>query len=432
MFVDRAVIYMKAGDGGNGSVAFRREKYEPEGGPAGGDGGKGGDIILCVDEGINTLLDFKYRRKFLAERGENGMRKRMFGRQGEDTIIPIPPGTMIYDDDSGKLLADMTVQGQEFVAAKGGRGGRGNVKFMSNQNKAPDFAEKGELGQERNIRMELKLLADVGLVGFPNVGKSTLISRVSAARPKIANYHFTTLSPNLGVVRVGDDNAFVMADIPGLIEGAHEGVGLGDEFLRHIERTRVILHVLDMSGSEGRDPVEDFYKINEELKKYNPRLAERVQLVAGNKMDVPTSEENLERLKAELGDQYEVFPISAATGEGLKPLIYRLGELLRDIPHPILVTPEEEEIVIRPEFAEEDEITVKLDEDGAYLVTGFRANEKIQRTDFNNENAVRRLLRILKNMGLYTMLRERGIKEGATVRVGPMDFEYIDESRIED
>lgn len=432
MFVDRAVIYIKAGDGGNGSVAFRREKYEPEGGPAGGDGGKGGDVILHVDEGINTLLDFKYKRKFIAEHGENGMRKKMFGRQGEDIVIPVPPGTMVYDNDSGKLLADLTVHGQEFVAAKGGRGGRGNVKFMTNQNKAPDFAEKGEPGQERNIRLELKLLADVGLVGYPNVGKSTLISRVSAARPKIANYHFTTLSPNLGVVRVGEDNAFVMADIPGLIEGAHEGIGLGDEFLRHIERTRVILHVLDLSAQEGRDPIEDFYKINDELKKYNPRLAERVQLVAGNKMDVPEAEENLERLKTELGEQYEIFPISAATGEGLKPLIYRLGELLRDIPHPILVTPEEEEVVIRPEFVEEDEITIKVEEDGAYLVTGYKVEEKIQRTDFNNENAVRRLLRILKNMGLYDMLRERGVQEGDTVRVGPMDFDYIDESRIDD
>lgn len=432
MFVDHAVIYVKAGDGGDGAVCFRREKYEPEGGPAGGDGGKGGDVILRVDEGINTLLDFKYRRRFISERGEKGMRKKMYGRQGEDTVVNVPPGTMVFDEDSGKLLADLTVHGQEFVAAKGGRGGRGNVKFMTNQNKAPDFAEKGEPGQERNIRLELKLLADVGLVGYPNVGKSTLISKVSAARPKIANYHFTTLSPNLGVVRVGDDRAFVMADIPGLIEGAHEGIGLGDEFLRHIERTRVIVHVLDLSGTEGRDPIEDFYRINDELKKYNPRLAERVQLVAGNKTDIPAAEENLARLKAELGEAYEIFPISAATGEGLKPLIYRLGDLLQEIPHPILITPEEEEVVIRPEFTEEPEIAIRRGDDGAYLVTGLRVEEKIQRTDFNNEHAVRRLLRILKNMGLYTMLRESGLEEGDTVRVGPMDFEYIEESRIED
>lgn len=432
MFVDRAIIYVKAGDGGNGMVSFRREKYEPEGGPAGGDGGKGGDIILRVDEGVNTLLDFKYRRKFLAERGENGMRKKMYGRQGEDIMIPVPPGTMVFDDLTGKLLADMTIHGQEFLAAKGGRGGRGNVKFMTNQNKAPDFAEKGEPGQERNIRLELKLLADVGLVGYPNVGKSTLISRVSAARPKIANYHFTTLTPNLGVVRVGDDHAFVMADIPGLIEGAHEGVGLGDEFLRHIERTRVILHVLDLGGTEGRDPVEDFYKINEELQKYNPRLAERVQIVAGNKMDIPSAEENLQRLQAELGEQYEIFPISAATGKGLKPLIHRLGELLREIPHPILLTPEEEEVVIRPEFIEEKEITIQREDDGAFLITGYKVEEKIHRTDFNNENAVKRLLRILKGMGLYELLRESGVQEGDTVRLGPMDFEYIDEGRIDD
>lgn len=431
MFVDRAVIYVKGGDGGHGMVSFRREKYESEGGPDGGDGGKGGDVIFKVNEGLNTLLDFKYRRKFEADRGENGMHKKMYGRAGEGVIVQVPPGTIIYDEDSGKLLADLTEHDEEFIAAKGGRGGRGNVKFMTNQHKAPDFAEKGEPGQERNLRLELKLLADVGLVGFPNVGKSTLISRVSAARPKIANYHFTTLTPNLGVVQAGEQT-FVMADIPGLIEGAHEGVGLGDEFLRHIERTRVILHIIDLAGLEGRDPIEDFHVINRELKNYNPRLAERAQIVAGNKTDLPMAEENLERLQAELGDKYEIYPISAATGEGLKPLMYRLAELLQELPQPILVTPEEEEVIIRPEFMEKEKVAIKREDDGAYLVTGTIVEERISRTDFNNESAIKRLLRSLRGHGMYDLLRAKGIKEGDTVRIGPMDFEFIEESRLDD
>ena len=431
MFVDRATIFVKGGDGGHGMVSFRREKYEPEGGPDGGDGGKGGDVIFRVNEGLNTLLDFKYRHKFEADRGENGMHKKMYGRQGEDTVVQVPPGTMVYDDETGKLLADLTHHEEEFIAAKGGRGGRGNVKFMTNQHKAPDFAEKGEPGQARNLRLELKLLADVGLVGFPNVGKSTLISRVSAARPKIANYHFTTLTPNLGVVQAGEQT-FVMADIPGLIEGAHEGVGLGDEFLRHIERTRVILHIIDMSGLEGRDPLEDFHAINHELKNYNAKLAERVQIIGANKMDLPTSEENLERFKAELGDKYEVYSISAATGDGLKPLMYRLAELLQELPHPILVTPEEEDVVIRPEFMEKEKVVIERDDDGAYVVAGTIVDERIARTDFNNESAVKRLLRSLRGHGMYDLLRAKGIKEGDTVRIGPMDFEFIEESRFDE
>ncbi|AZR73274.1 GTPase ObgE [Anoxybacter fermentans] len=430
MFVDRAKIYVKAGDGGDGMTSFRREKYVPKGGPDGGDGGKGGDVILKVDEGLNTLLDFKYNRHFVAENGKNGMPKNMYGRNGEDLIIPVPPGTMVYDNETGRFLADLTHHGQEFVVAKGGRGGRGNARFKSNKNRAPEFSEKGEPGEERELRLELKLLADVGLVGYPNVGKSTLISRVSKARPKIANYHFTTLKPNLGVVKVGDYQSFVMADIPGLIEGAHEGVGLGDEFLRHIERTRIILHVLDISGSEGRDPIEDFYIINKELKKYNPRLAERPQIVAANKMDIPTAEENLERLKEELGEKYEIYPISAVTGEGLKPLMYRLAELLKEIPHPVMVTPEEEEVVIRPDFVEEEDIVITRDDEGVYVVSGSKVEEKIIRTDFNNPAAVKRLLRILKHMGLYDRLREMGIQEEDVVRIGPMEFEFIEDSRL--
>ncbi|MCK4261050.1 MAG: GTPase ObgE [Halanaerobiales bacterium] len=430
MFVDRAVIYAKAGDGGDGMTSFRREKYVPMGGPSGGDGGKGGDIVIKVDEGLHTLLDFRYRRKFVAPNGTKGLTKNMYGRKGDNFIIPVPPGTLLYDNNADRLLADMTKHGQEYIAAKGGRGGRGNTKFRSNKDKAPAFSEKGEPGADIELRFELKLLADVGLVGYPNVGKSTTISRVSEARPKIANYHFTTLKPNLGVVKVGEYQSFVMADIPGLIEGAHEGVGLGYEFLRHIERTRVILHVLDLSGSEGRNPVDDYYKINEELRKYNPRLAMRTQIIAGNKMDLPSAQENLELLKAEFGDEMEIYPISAVTGEGLKPLMYRLSELLKELPQPILVEPEEEEVVIRPDFMDEEEMVITRSDDGAYVISGSKVEERIARTDFENQAALKRFLRILKNMGLYTKLRKMGIKEKSIVRIGPMEFEFIEDSRI--
>lgn len=429
LFIDRAVIYVKAGDGGNGMTSFRREKYVPMGGPDGGDGGKGGDIILKVDEGLNTLLNFKYRRHFKAENGKNGMPKNQYGKWGEPTIIKVPPGTMVYDNQTEKFLKDLTKQDEEFIVAKGGRGGRGNVKFKSNKDKAPGFSELGEPGAEKELSLELKLLADVGLAGFPNVGKSTLISKVSAARPKIANYHFTTLTPNLGVVQVGDYQSFVMADIPGLIQGAHEGVGLGDEFLRHIERTRVIVHVLDIAGSEDRDPIEDFHLINQELHKFNPKLAERVQIIAANKIDLPDAAENLEILKEELGEQYEIYPISAITGAGVKPLMYRLGELLQQLPHPILITPEED-LVIRPEFLEEDELIIKRADDGAFVVTGIKVEAKMLRTDLNNEVAVERFLRYLKGLGLYDYLKEKGIKEEDTVRIGPMEFEYIEDSKI--
>ncbi len=430
MFVDRAIIQIKSGDGGNGMTSFRREKYVPMGGPDGGDGGKGGDIIFKVDEGLNTLLDFKYNRQFKAERGENGKPKNMYGRKGADTYILVPPGTMIYDTETEQLLTDLTYKDEEFVAAKGGRGGRGNVRFKTNQDKAPRFSEMGEPGVSKELRLELKLLADVGLVGYPNVGKSTLISRVSEAKPKIANYHFTTLTPNLGVVRVGEDQSFVMADIPGLIEGAHQGVGLGDEFLRHIERTRVILHVLDTGGSEGREPIEDFYKINHELKNYSEKLTERVQIIAANKIDIPDAKANLERLQTELGDQYEIYPISAVTGDGIKPLMFRLAEMLKELPHPILVEPEEEQVVIRPDFMIEQELVINRDDDGAYVVEGSKVEEKLVRTDLNNEVAVSRFLRYLRGMGLYDLLREKGIQEEDIVRIGPLEFEFIEDGKI--
>lgn len=317
MFVDQVSVYVKAGDGGNGLVAYRREKYVPKGGPAGGDGGNGADIVFKVDEGLNTLMDFRYNRHFKGKRGENGMSKTQHGKNAAAYVIPVPPGTTVIDEDTEEVIADLTTHEQEAVIAKAGRGGRGNTRFASPRNPAPDMAENGEPGQERNIKVELKLIADVGLVGFPSVGKSTLLSVVSAAKPKVAAYHFTTIAPNLGVVDTGDQRSFVMADLPGLIEGASQGVGLGHQFLRHVERTRVIVHVIDMAGTEGRDPYEDYIKINEELAAYDKKLLTRPQIIAANKMDMPGSEENLAGFKENLGEEVPIYKISAVTKDGL-------------------------------------------------------------------------------------------------------------------
>ena len=328
MFIDVAKVSMKAGKGGNGVVAWRREKYEPAGGPYGGDGGNGGSIILYADEGIRTLMDYRYKRSYVAESGENGRTKKQFGKSGADTILKLPVGTVIKDEATGKVIADLKEPGQEFVIARGGKGGRGNAKFATSTRQAPGFAEAGTKGEERTVILELKLLADVGLVGFPNVGKSTLLSIVSAAKPKIANYHFTTLKPNLGVVKIAEEKSFVIADIPGLIEGASKGAGLGHEFLRHIERTRILLHILDVSGSEGRSPIDDFYKINQEIFDYNDKLKERPQIIAANKMDIPSSQEWLQKVKDEFEPQgIQVFPISAATKQGIKELLFAVWEL---------------------------------------------------------------------------------------------------------
>ncbi|MEW5762825.1 MAG: GTPase ObgE [Bacillota bacterium] len=336
MFYDEAKIYVKGGDGGNGCVAFRREKYVPRGGPAGGDGGRGGNVVLRADAQLATLIDLRYRRHYRAARGAHGLGKNMHGRDGEDLVVRVPVGTVVRDAATGALLADLVTDGQEVVVARGGRGGRGNARFATSTRRAPAFAEKGKPGEERWVLLELKLLADAGLVGFPNAGKSTLIARVSAARPKIADYPFTTLEPHLGVVRVGEGESFVLADIPGLIEGAHRGSGLGHRFLRHIERTRLLVHVLDTAGSGGRDPVQDFAVINRELAAYDPELAARPQIVAANKMDLPGAAANLERLREVLGERYEIYPISALTGEGLPRLVHRIAALLRELPRPAL------------------------------------------------------------------------------------------------
>lgn len=424
MFYDTARIYVKGGDGGNGIVAFRREKYVPEGGPSGGDGGRGGNVILVADPGLRTLVDYRYKRHYKAERGEHGQGKNMHGQNAEDIRLRVPVGTVVRDSETGEILADLVEPGQEVIVARGGRGGRGNARFVSAQNRVPTLAENGEPGEERWIELELKLLADVGLVGFPNVGKSTLISRVSGAKPKIANYPFTTLAPNLGVVTLGEGKSFVVADIPGLIEGAHEGAGLGHAFLRHTERTRLLIHVLDIAGSEGRDPVRDFTIINQELALYSPTLAERPQVVAANKMDLPEAAANLERLKAAISANYEIFPISAVTGEGVQALMYRVGKILDELstnspPAPAVEQVRRVQVKNEPGW----QITV---EDGVFVVSGKDVERLSAMTNLDNEEAVRRFQRLMKKMGIDDGLRARGIKEGNLVRIRGNEFEWVD------
>ncbi|MCR4431446.1 MAG: GTPase ObgE [Tepidanaerobacteraceae bacterium] len=422
MFIDRAKIYVKGGDGGNGVVAFRREKYVPRGGPSGGDGGKGGDVILKVDPGLSTLMDFRYKVHYKAERGSHGQGSNKIGRSAEDLIIRVPPGTVVKDSETGEVLADLVEQGQTFIAARGGRGGRGNARFASSIHKAPDFAEKGEPGEERWIVLELKLIADVGLIGFPNAGKSTLLSRITSARPKIADYPFTTLSPNLGVVDpgTGEGRSFVVADIPGLIEGAHEGMGLGHEFLRHVERTRLLVHVIDAAGLEN-DPIEGFYIINRELNQYSIRLSQKPQLVAANKMDLPEARENYARIEAALKKEgYEVMPISSATGQGVKELILKVRQKLDEIPD-------------KAETAEIKQYTIqagepfKINKGGqVFTVSGNTVEKLVAMTDLENESAVRRLQRVFKQIGLDEALKKEGIKPGDCVKIGSAEFYYLE------
>lgn len=429
MFVDHVKIYVKGGDGGDGMAAFRREKYVPNGGPAGGDGGKGGDVVFVVDEGLRTLMDFRYRRHFKADRGENGMSKGMHGKNAEDLVVKVPPGTVVKNEETGAVIADLVENGQKAVIARGGRGGRGNMRFVSPSNPAPEIAEKGEPGQELNVVLELKVLADVGLVGFPSVGKSTILSVVSKAKPKIGAYHFTTIVPNLGMVNLDDGRSFVMADLPGLIEGAHQGVGLGMQFLRHIERTRVIVHVIDMSGMEGRDPYQDYLTINEELKQYNLRLTERPQIVVANKMDIPGAEENLEKFKEKVGDTVEVFPVSALTQQGLKPVLYKVADLLDVTPKFELYDLEDETsettVLYKHEKKGED-FTITRDDDGAYVLSGYTIERLFKMTDFSKEAAVRKFARQLRAMGVDDALRERGAKDGDTVRLLDFEFEFVE------
>ena len=422
MFIDKAKIYVKAGDGGNGEVAFHREKYVAFGGPNGGDGGRGGSVIMEVDEGLRTLMDFRYGKHFKAKRGQHGMGSNMHGKNAEDLYLRVPPGTIVRNEETGEVMADLRHHGQKEVIAKGGRGGRGNARFKTPQNNAPKFAEKGEPGQEFTLVLELKLLADVGLLGFPNAGKSTFISRVSQARPKIADYPFTTIHPNLGMVQLEEGESFLMADIPGIIEGAHQGVGLGHEFLRHVERNKLLLHLVDMSGQSGRKPLDDFRIINKEVGLYSQKLAEKKQLVVANKMDMSESKENYAQFEAELaGEGYENFPVSAVTGEGIKPLLYRILTLLKEIP-------DEEELVIVKEEEYHDIRDFKVEKQGAgvFLVSGKRLERLIAMTNLDNDDAVERLQYTFTKIGLEDALREAGVAEGDLVKIKGMEFHYTE------
>jgi len=429
MFVDQVKIYVKGGDGGNGMVAFRREKYVPNGGPAGGDGGKGASVVFEVNEGLRTLMDFRYKRHFKADRGEHGMSKGQHGRGSKDMIVKVPPGTVVMDAETKEVIADLVEHGQQSVIAKGGRGGRGNTRFATPSNPAPEIAENGEPGQERDVILELKLLADVGLVGFPSVGKSTLLSVVSSAKPKIAEYHFTTIVPNLGMVETEDGRSFVMADLPGLIEGASEGVGLGHQFLRHIERTRVIVHVIDMAATEGRDPFEDYLTINRELKEYNLRLTERPQIIVANKMDMPDAEENLQKFKEQLEEDYPIFPISALSRKGLRELLFAVADKLEETPEFPLEHEEEDTGIHRVLYkheADPENFTITRDPDGSFVLSGEKLERLFKMTDFSREESVRRFSRQLRGLGVDDALRQRGAKDGDIVKLLEFEFEFIE------
>lgn len=420
MFIDRARIYVEAGNGGDGMSSFRREKFVEKGGPNGGNGGRGGDVILVADKNLNTLIDFRYKRKYVAKRGGQGGTKNCTGMRADNVYVKVPMGTLVRDDVTGAVMADLTEDGQEYIAAKGGRGGKGNACYVTSTNRAPTFAEKGEPGENRWLKLELKLLADVGLVGYPSVGKSSIIAQVSAARPEIAAYHFTTLSPVLGVVRIDEERSFVLADIPGLIEGAHEGVGLGHDFLRHVERTKVLLHIVDVAGVDGRDPIEDFDKINNELAQYSERLARRKQLVVANKMDLPEAQENFGRLKEYVEAKgYKITKASAATGEGLRELMFQAYELLE-----AYVPEEDEQELSRFDEIDPDSYEIVVGNDTDYEVRGKNIERLVAMTNFDNDEALYRFQLIWKRLGIDEALKEKGVQEGETVRIRDMVFEY--------
>ena len=427
MFADRAEIYIRSGKGGDGHVSFRREMFVAAGGPNGGDGGRGGDIVFVVDSGLNTLTDYRFVRKYCAKDGENGNKNNCTGKDGEDLILKVPEGTIIKETTTGKVIADMSHDNKRQVILRGGRGGKGNQHYATATMQVPKFAQPGQAAQELNVTLELKVIADVGLVGFPNVGKSTLLSRVTNAKPKIANYHFTTLNPNLGVVDLENGDGFVIADIPGLIEGASAGVGLGHEFLRHIERTRVIIHMVDAASTEGRDPVEDIKTINAELKAYDVKLAEKPQVIAANKTDVlygEEAEEAVNRIKEAFADEnVPVFSISAVSGKGLKELLYYVNDLLKSI--------DTEPIVFEPEFALDSLVianepyTVEYDaEDKVYVVEGPRIEKMLGYTNIDSEKGFEFFQNFLKNNGILEQLEELGIKDGDTVRMYGLEFDY--------
>ncbi len=426
MFADRAVIYIRSGKGGDGHVSFRREKYVPNGGPDGGDGGKGGDVIFVVDEGLNTLTDFRNIRKYRAQDGENGNKRNCRGKDGEDIIIRVPEGTVIKEADSDKVITDMSGENRRVVLLKGGKGGNGNQHYATSTMQVPKYAQPGQPAQELNLLLELKVIADVGLVGFPNVGKSTFLARVTNARPKIANYHFTTLNPNLGVVDLEDAKGFVIADIPGLIEGASQGVGLGYEFLRHIERTKVIIHIVDAAGTEGRDPIQDIYAIEHELKAYNPEIAARPQVIAANKMDMiyEDSENIIQKLKDEFEPRgIEVYPISAISGQGVRELLYRVNNMLEQLPEDVLIFEQE----YFPELMQDagEPYSVSYDEEAEeYVVEGPRIEKMLGYTNIDSEKGFTFFQNFLKENGILDELEKLGIQEGDTVRMYGLSFDY--------
>lgn len=421
MFIDRARIFVQSGKGGDGMSSFRHEKFVPKGGPNGGDGGQGGNVVLVADRNVNTLVDFRFRRLFKAKPGGKGEGSNKYGRNAEDLLITVPLGTIVKDEETGQVIADLSRDGQRAVVAKGGRGGRGNWHFRTSANRTPTFAERGEPGEERWLRLELKVLADVGLLGYPSVGKSSILRKVSAAQPEVAAYHFTTLNPILGVVNLPDHRSFVMADIPGLIDGASEGVGLGHDFLRHIERTKILIHVVDVSGIEGRDPIEDYEKINAELAKYSEKLARKRQVVAANKIDLLGDSDNLERLMDYMtAHGVEVYPICAMTGEGMDKLLERVWTMLEEyVEEPDETT---EEVVYKAQ--NKPDFEVKRDDDGAFVITGARIENLVAMTNFDDDQSLRRFQRIWRYMELDKLLQEHGIQDGNTVRIYSMEFEY--------
>ena len=425
MFADRAKIYIRSGKGGDGHVSFRRELYVPNGGPDGGDGGRGGDVIFEIDEGLNTLADYRHRRKYVAKDGEQGGKRRCHGKNAEDIILKVPEGTIIKEAESDKIIADMSGDNRRQVILKGGKGGLGNQHFATSTMQIPKYAQPGQPAQELWVKLELKVIADVGLIGFPNVGKSTLLSRVTNANPKIANYHFTTINPNLGVVDIDGADGFVIADIPGLIEGASEGVGLGHEFLRHIERTKMMIHVVDASSTEGRDPIDDIYKINAELKAYNEDIAKRPQVIAANKIDAIYSEDEdpVERIRKEFEPQgIKVFAISGVSGEGIRELLYYVSEQLKTL--------DQETIVFEQEYFPEEEL-IHIDlpytvekEDDMYVVEGPKIEKMLGYTNLDSEKGFAFFQKFLKDTGILDELENAGIQEGDTVRMYGLQFDY--------
>ena len=421
MFLDEVTVELMAGNGGNGCMAYRREKYIEMGGPFGGNGGRGSNIIFKADEGLNTLIDLRYRRVIKGEKGENGLGKGMTGKSAEDVYVKVPVGTVITDQESGLILGDLIKNGDEAIVAAGGRGGRGNMALATRSNLCPSYAENGEPGEIRKVRVELKLLADVGLVGLPSVGKSTFISLISAAKPKIAAYHFTTLSPNLGVVKTKDNRSFVVADLPGLIEGASLGEGLGDQFLKHIERTRLIAHIIDMGSFEGRDPYEDYCIINKELENFKTNLLNKKQIVIANKMDLPNAEENLRKFKEKV--DVEVFPISAVTKEGIDAVLYRMADILDEIKKEPLYSEEKFESHILYKFEEEKPFEITK-EDDVWVITGEKVEKILKMTKFQTDESILRFANKLRKLGIDDKLKELGAQEGDTVRILDLEFEY--------